>query len=65
MKANELRQKSLAELKAEHVNLLREQFNLRMQKSTGQLTKNHEIGRVKHDIARVLTVINEKSGVEE
>jgi large subunit ribosomal protein L29 len=65
MKASELRQKTIAELKAEHVSLLREQFNLRMQKSTGQLAKNHEIGRVKHDIARVLTVINEKSGVEE
>lgn len=65
MKVNELRQKDVAELKQEHINLLREQFNLRMQKATGQLSKNHEIRRVKRMIARVLTLITEKLGANK
>ena len=59
MKASELRDKSRQELEDELVELRREQFNLRMQGATGQLTKNSEFGRVKRDIARVKTVINE------
>ncbi len=62
MKLSELRNKSIDELKNEHLQLLREQFNLRMQKASGQLAKNHEIQRVRRDIARVLTLITEKSG---
>ena len=65
MKVNELKQKDVAELKQEHINLLREQFNLRMQKATGQLSKNHEIRRVKRMIARVLTLITEKLGANK
>ena len=38
MKAQDLRQKSVEELKAELIGLLREQFNLRIQASTGQLS---------------------------
>ena len=41
MKANELKEKSVEELNAELLNLLREQFNLRMQLNTGQLEKPH------------------------
>ena len=37
----------------------REQFNLRMQHATGELTHNQEHGRVRKDIARVKTVLNE------
>ena len=59
MKASELRQKSVAELQEELVALRREQFNLRMQQATGQLNHNHEHGRVRKDIARIKTVMNE------
>ncbi|KMT64681.1 50S ribosomal protein L29 [Catenovulum maritimum] len=62
MNANELKDKSVDELKAELLNLLREQFNLRMQKSTGQLTQTHTIKQVRRNIARVKTVLNSKAG---
>ena len=39
--------------------LRREQFNLRMQQATGELTHSHEHGRVRKDIARIKTVLNE------
>jgi len=59
MKAADLRSKSVDELNEELVALRREQFNLRMQHSTGELTQNHEHGRVRKGIARVKTVLNE------
>ena len=59
MKATELRSKSVDDLNDELVALRREQFNLRMQHATGELTQNHEHGRVRQDIARVKTVLNE------
>ena len=65
MKASELREKSVAELQEELVALRREQFNLRMQQATGQLNHNHEHGRVRKDIARVKTVMNELAQGEQ
>ena len=62
MKAQDLRQKSVEELKAELIGLLREQFNLRIQTSTGQLSQTHTLKLVRRDIARVKTVLNEKAG---
>ena len=62
MKANELKDKSVEELNAELLNLLREQFNLRMQLNTGQLEKPHSIKQVRRDIALVKTVLNQKLG---
>jgi len=59
MKAADLRSKSVDELNEELVALRREQFNLRMQHATGELTQNQEHGRVRKDVARVKTVINE------
>ena len=59
MKAVELRQKKSEELDALLLELLREQFNLRMQKGTGQLNKPSEVKRVRRTIARVKTVIAE------
>ena len=59
MKAVELREKSEDELAQELLTLRREQFNLRMQQSTGELGRPHEYGRVKKDIARVKTVLGE------
>jgi large subunit ribosomal protein L29 len=60
MKASELRQKSVEELKQTQLELFREQFNLHMQKATGQLAKPDQIKKVRRDIARVNTVITEK-----
>ena len=59
MNASELRGMSQEDLNKELVNLRREQFNLRMQRATGQLARPHEYGRVKMDIARVKTVLGE------
>ncbi|NIA01252.1 MAG: 50S ribosomal protein L29 [Planctomycetia bacterium] len=60
MNASDLRQKSSDELKLELDGLLREQFNLRMQKGTGQLSRPDQIRKVRRDIARIKTVLNEK-----
>lgn len=65
MKASELRSKSSEELENELVELRREQFNLRMQGATGQLSQNHEHGRVRKDIARVKTVLAELARQED
>ncbi|MAL99636.1 50S ribosomal protein L29 [Hydrocarboniclastica marina] len=62
MKATELREKPVDELNAELLKLLKEQFNLRMRKATGQLNQSHLLGSLKRDIARVKTVLNEKAG---
>jgi large subunit ribosomal protein L29 len=59
MKAADLRGKSIDQLNEELVALRREQFNLRMQHATGELTHNHEHGRVRKDIARVKTILSE------
>jgi large subunit ribosomal protein L29 len=59
MQASELRTKSVEELNEELVALRREQFNLRMQQATGELAQNSQHRRVRRDIARVKTVLNE------
>ncbi|RLA22919.1 MAG: 50S ribosomal protein L29 [Gammaproteobacteria bacterium] len=59
MEVSELRQKSAEELNATLVELGREQFNLRMQKHTGQLAKSDQVKKVRRNIARVKTVVNE------
>ncbi len=60
MKASELRKKTDKELTEELVALLREQFNLRMQRGSGQAPRSNLFGRARKGIARVLTVMNEK-----
>jgi len=62
MKASELRNKDVNELKTELESLLKAQFGLRMQKATQQLSNTSEIRKVRRDIARVRTVLNEKAG---
>ena len=61
MKASELRSKSADELTQELQSLLRAQFNLRMQKATQQLTNTSQIRKVRRDIARVRTLLNQKA----
>jgi large subunit ribosomal protein L29 len=60
MKATELRVKSEAELKELLLSHHREQFNLKMQKATGQLAKPDLMKRIRRDIARINTVLGEK-----
>jgi large subunit ribosomal protein L29 len=60
MNAHDLRAKNESELRAELTGLLREQFNLRMQRGIGQLASPHDLRRVRKDIARIRTVLNEK-----
>lgn len=61
MRANELRAKSSEELANELQSLLRDQFKLRMNKATQQLTNVSQIRKVRRDIARVRTLLNEKA----
>ena len=61
MKASELRQKTPDELQQELLGLLREQFNLRMQKATNQASKPHLFQQVRRNIARVRMVMSEKA----
>lgn len=62
MKATELREKSAEQLNEQLLTLLRDQFNLRMQKATGQLGQSHLLKKTKREIARVKTVLNQKGG---
>jgi len=64
VKANELRAKDQAQLSRELEELLRAQFSLRMQKATQQLTNSSQLKRVRRDIARVRTILNEKVEVK-
>jgi large subunit ribosomal protein L29 len=59
MKASELRQKSKDELGSLLLELSREQFNLKMQKGTSQLSKPDQIKKVRRDVARIHTILNE------
>ncbi|GAB2937354.1 MULTISPECIES: 50S ribosomal protein L29 [Aquaspirillum] len=61
MKASELRAKSVEELQAEIISLLKAQFSLRMQLATQQLSKTSELKKVRRDIARIRTVLHEKA----
>ena len=61
MKASEIRNMSIAELETKLKELKEELFNLRFQLAVHQLDNPHKITEVKHDIARVMTIINEKN----
>jgi len=56
-----MKTKSEVELRDELKNLLQEQFSLRMQKGMGQMTNVNELRRVRRDIARVKTIMTQKS----
>ena len=62
MRASELTNKSVEELQAELLSLLREQFNLRVQYATGQLNQTHQVRNARRNIARVKTVLSQKVG---
>lgn len=60
MNAIEYRSKSVEELSDELLALLKEQFNLRMQKGAGQAPKPHSFKKVRLAIARIKTILKEK-----
>ena len=60
MKANELRDKTTAELEAQLTSLKKDLFFLRMQHATNQLDNPLKIQSVKKDIARVKTILRER-----
>jgi len=62
MKASELQGKDVPALKKELNDLLKAHFGLRMQVATRQLQNTSQLKKVRHDIARVKTVINQKGG---
>jgi len=60
MKASKLREMSIEELATEREQLSKQQFQLRLQKATGQLDNTGKIRQIRKDLARVETVITEK-----
>lgn len=60
MKATEMRSKSQVELEQELHDLQKEQFTLRMQQGAGQLARPDQVKKVRKNIARIKTVMNEK-----
>ena len=61
LKVSELRAKNPVDLQQELNDLLKAQFNLRMQAATQQMTNNSQVKKVRRDIARVRTLLNEKA----
>lgn len=60
MKAEEFRDMSLDQLDDQLVKLKKEQFNLRFQSASGQLENTSRVRELRRDIARVLTIAQEK-----
>lgn len=62
MKASDLRAKTDDELKDELIRLRKEAFNLRFQAASGQLENTSRVRHVRHDIARIKTVLGQRRG---
>ena len=60
MKIKDIREKTAEELNAQLRDLKNELFRLRFQHAINQLDNPHVIGDVKKDIARVMTILQEK-----
>lgn len=65
MNKEELRSKSISELKQEIEQLLKEQFNLRMQKGGGEAIRPNLFSKARRKIARIKTIIHEKRLAEK
>jgi large subunit ribosomal protein L29 len=61
-KINEIRDKSVDQLGDELTRLKKEQFNLRFQRASGQLENTARFRVVRHDIARIMTVLQQRAG---
>jgi large subunit ribosomal protein L29 len=62
MKASELRELTIDDLRQKEAELAEQMFALRLQKVIGQLDKPAKLRSVRRDLARVLTVVGEKAG---
>ncbi len=62
MKAAELRELSQDELRIKEQEMRRELFNLRFQQATGEIENPRRLRSLRKDVAKVLTVMAEKSG---
>jgi large subunit ribosomal protein L29 len=60
LKPDQLRRMSIAELQKELDNLRNEQYRLRVQQTIGQLKDTDSMRQLKRNIARIMTIINEK-----
>ena len=60
-RAAELRGKSATELKDELVTLRKEEFSLRMKRGTGQLGDTSRFQKIRKDVARIKTILNEQA----
>ena len=65
MRAKELREESMGELRDTLLSLLRRQVTYRIQKAQGQLAKTHHLRQLRRDIARCQTVLHEKPPTDE
>jgi large subunit ribosomal protein L29 len=61
MKIDEVRRFTSDQLTENLLQLKKEQFNLRFQAATGQMDKSHRVNQVRKDIARIKTVMRQKS----
>jgi large subunit ribosomal protein L29 len=61
IKVSELRARSADELNDELLKLRREQFNLRMQRASGQMARPDQFTKVRRNIARIKTVLHEQA----
>ena len=61
MKASDLKEKTADELADQLAQLKKEQFNLRFRKATGQLENTAQVRQVRRDIARIRTVLAQKT----
>jgi len=60
VKTKDLRAMSLDELEAKLVECKKEQFNLRVQQSTGQLQNTAQLAKVRKEVAKINTLITER-----
>jgi len=60
MKASEIRDLNVDELKSKASELEQEMFNLRFQLHTGHLENSARLSQIRKDVARVKTVLNQK-----
>lgn len=61
MKIDDLRKKTESELTEELLGLRKEQFNLRMQRATGQLSRPDQFDKARKNIARIKTLLSEQA----
>ncbi|MCB9988357.1 MAG: 50S ribosomal protein L29 [Rhodospirillales bacterium] len=65
MKAEDLKTKTIDELKKLLMDLKKQQFNLRFQKSQGQTENTAEVRKIRRNVARIKTFMNEKQRAEQ